>query len=195
MKSLIIIFFLSITLCYSQDLIVTTKKDTITSKVLEIGLENISYKQFHNQEGPTYNIGKDKVYLISFQNGLIDTITNIVSNEKRIVQFGAPYRDEFIRGQKDASEYYKNYKEASTVILVVSLLSPILGLVPAIITSGSPPLDYNLHYPNAELMKQTNYRSGYMTRAQKIKSNKVWKNWGIALGVNVAVYFLVVYDR
>jgi hypothetical protein len=41
------------------------------------------------------------------------------------------------------------------------------------------PQNKNLHYPNPELMKNSEYFFGYTQKARKIKQGKVWLNWGI----------------
>jgi hypothetical protein len=67
------IFFLSILLVFSiavnaQDLI-RTKTDSILSKVVEIGIDEIKYYQFNNLNGPVYVIRKSDVLEIIYENG------------------------------------------------------------------------------------------------------------------------------
>ena len=71
------------------------------------------------------------------------------------------------------------------------MISPLAGLVPAIACSTTTPKDANLGYPNPEFMKNAEYNEGYTKKAKKIKRGKVWKNWGIAFGVNVALVLLL----
>lgn len=93
-------------------------------------------------------------------------------------------------GSLDAKKYYKGYKGAGTSTLIVSIINPILGLAPAIgLTSGTP---LDLMYPNEELMKDQKYRDDYIYTAKKIRSRKVWRNWGVGLAFN-AVVGVVVY--
>jgi hypothetical protein len=97
-----------------------------------------------------------------------------------------------VKGQVDATIYYKGYKGAGTGTLIAGLFSPLLGLIPAIACSSTKPKETNLHYPSAELMKNPDYFRGYTQKARKIKQGKVWMNWGIAFGVNlVAEVFLL----
>ncbi len=96
-----------------------------------------------------------------------------------------------IKGQIDAARHYKRYKGAATGTLLTSLLSPVIGLIPAIICSATNPKIENLGYPNEELFKQAAYYKAYTKKAKKIKQRKVWSNWGIGLGVNLVVILVL----
>ncbi|MEO5571397.1 MAG: hypothetical protein ABIS37_10770 [Bacteroidia bacterium] len=97
----------------------------------------------------------------------------------------------FAKGQLDASRYYRGYKAAGTGTLIISLFSPIAGLIPAIACSSSKPIRENLQYPNVEIMKNTNYYNGYINKAKKIKKRKVLTNWEIGLGVNLITLLII----
>jgi hypothetical protein len=99
-------------------------------------------------------------------------------------------KDMFILGQFDATHYYKGYRGASTGTLVVSLLSPLVGLIPAIACSSTTPKLKNLDYPDSQIFQKIDYQRGYISQSKKIKSKKVWRNWSIALGVNVILVVL-----
>jgi len=99
--------------------------------------------------------------------------------------------DFFVKGQADASRYYKGYRGAGSGTLISSLLIPIVGLIPAIACSSTSPQDANLNYPNSELMKKTDYYNGYTQKAAKIKKSKVWTNFGIGFGVNLAIILIL----
>ena len=144
------------------------------------------YKKFENLEGPNYIISKDAVYRIIFENGTSEIIT---SKEKE--PGWTSNENYFVKGQSDCIAYYSKYKGASTGTLVVSLLSPLVGLVPAVATSLTPPKDRNLDYPSTELFANQDYQNGYRSKAWNIKSRKVWRNWGIALGANVILFAIV----
>lgn len=96
-----------------------------------------------------------------------------------------------IKGQIDAARHYKRYKGAATGTLLTSLLSPVIGLIPAILCSSTYPKIENLGYPNEELFKQAAYYKAYTKKAKKIKQRKVWSNWGIGLGVNLVVILVL----
>lgn len=121
--------------------------------------------------------------MIRYENGTKDIFDN-KSNEAAIAPVLSS--DELFRqGRSDASRYYHGYKGAGTGTLITSLVSPLLGLIPAIATSSANPSNARLNYPNADLMKKSSYYDGYTQKAKSIKRGKVWKNWGIGLGVNI----------
>ena len=88
------------------------------------------------------------------------------------------------KGLSDAQKNYKFYKSAATTTFIVSILSPILGLAPAIGgTSGTPNIITPLNY---DLLKNPDYNKGYEYQAKKLRSKKVWNNWLIGTGINIA---------
>lgn len=54
---------------FGQDVIVKNDKSEIKAKVLEVDETDIKYKQFDFQNGPTYSIGKQEVFMIIYENG------------------------------------------------------------------------------------------------------------------------------
>ncbi|MBU1822452.1 MAG: hypothetical protein KKG00_13210 [Bacteroidetes bacterium] len=93
----------------------------------------------------------------------------------------------YVKGQRDAELHYKKYKGAGTGTLVASILSPLVGLVPAIACSATMPKEVNLGTPQPELLAQEEYYLGYTQKAKKIKSRKVWTNWAIGFGANLVI--------
>lgn len=63
-----------------QDFIITRTGIEITSKVLEITLEEVKYKKFENINGPTYSIGKNEVLIIRYQNGTKSVFEENIKN-------------------------------------------------------------------------------------------------------------------
>lgn len=53
----------------AQDQLILQSAEEIKVKVLEIGLETITYKDFDNLEGPNIKIPKSDVFLIIYENG------------------------------------------------------------------------------------------------------------------------------
>lgn len=177
----LIITFLTINNCFSQDIITKKSGDDIKAKILEVGISEIKYKNFDNQDGPTYSLLKQDILIIRYQNGTKD-----IFNQETFASNSLSNNELYLQGEKDANKYYKGYKSAQTSTLITGIvLSPLIGLVPAIATSSTDPLDSNLNYPNAELMKKTDYYSGYTNNAKKIKTRKVWTSWLVALGIDI----------
>ncbi len=97
----------------------------------------------------------------------------------------------YVRGQIDAERNYIKYKPAGTGTLISSLVSPLIGLVPAIICSANAPQTQNLGYPDENLIKQQEYYLGYTQKAKKVKQRKVWTNWGIGFGANLVAVLII----
>ncbi len=197
MKKTIFTIFASsiftISFCFSQDIITKKSSEDIQAKVLEITTTEIKYKKFDDSNGPTVTILKSDVLMVRYQNGTKDIFNEEKKNE--IVSTQTQSSDNlFTQGQSDASIYYKGYKGAGTGTLVAGLVSPLVGLIPAIACSSTQPQEINLNYPDGNLMKKSDYYNGYTQKSKKIKQGKVWTNWGIAFGVNL-VAVLVLASR
>ena len=53
----------------AQDVIVKKDKTEIQALVIRVDDENIEYKKWNNQSGPTFVISVNKVALIQYRNG------------------------------------------------------------------------------------------------------------------------------
>lgn len=177
-------FLLSTTLCFSQDVLTKKSGDDILAKVLEVTSTEVKYKKFDNQSGPIFTILKSELLMVRYENGTKDLF-----NETKKIESIVPLdRDLFREGQADASKYYKGYKGAGATVMATSLLlSPLVGLIPAALCSTADPKEENLNYPSTDLMKKAEYAEGYNQKAKKIKQGKVWTNWGVAFGINLAL--------
>ena len=177
-------FLLSTTLCFSQDVLTKKSGDDILAKVLEVTSTEVKYKKFDNQSGPIFTILKSELLMVRYENGTKD----LFNETKKIESIVTLDRDLFREGQADASKYYKGYKGAGTTVMATSLLlSPLVGLIPAALCSTADPKEENLNYPSTDLMKKAEYAEGYNQKAKKIKQGKVWTNWGVAFGINLAL--------
>lgn len=58
--------------CYAQDIIITKESRKIETKILEIDLEVVRYKNYSNQNGPTYVIKKSDIASIVYANGDVE---------------------------------------------------------------------------------------------------------------------------
>jgi hypothetical protein len=96
-----------------------------------------------------------------------------------------------VKGQRDAERHYHKYVGAGTGTLFASLLSPLVGLIPAIACSATAPKETNLGYPKPELFAQEEYYNAYTKKAKKIKQRKVWANWAIGFGVNIVALAII----
>ena len=66
--SLLLFIFSGLNILSAQD-IIRTKTDTIQAKVLEIGIDEIKYKDYNYQNGPVIVISKNDVREIIYENG------------------------------------------------------------------------------------------------------------------------------
>jgi len=76
MKSIATVFALTCLLAFgafSQDLIITTNKQSLETKVAEITSQTVKYRLWEHQEGPVYNIDKAEVFMIKYENGRTET--------------------------------------------------------------------------------------------------------------------------
>lgn len=193
---------------FSQDVIVLKNNgERIQAKIIEIGETDVKYKKFDSLDGPVYNVSKADVDMILYVNGTKDefievpdsTPANITNNENTgntgntvktspaiKPEYAAnPSNDDlFKQGQADARRYYRGYHVAvSSTYLVCMIGTPILGLIPAIACSSTTPHGKYLRCPDPELLKNSEYYAGYILKAKRMKSSKVWTSYGVASGI------------
>jgi hypothetical protein len=208
-----ILFIFIFQISFSQDTLQFKNGTKIQVIVKEINPENIKYKKFDNQEGPMITVLKNEVTSIKYANGTIDVLDTVVSQVEtpKIQSVPSPdspqpyynantnpppltkqdYEAMFQQGTSDAKTYYRGYKGAGTGTFFAALLGgPLLGLIPAVACSSTPPSQNSLGYPNYELVKNAEYKAGYNQEAKKIKSKKVWGNFGIGTLVLLALYLV-----
>ena len=211
--------FFSINICFSQDIIFKKNKAFIQAKIIDSNATEIIYKQYFNQNGPTYIIFKSELLKIHYENGKLENYKDYVrppiqnqysvtedkkipaqnneinsNTETKSVPWENKDIDYYYEGVSDAEKYYQDYKGASTFTYIVSAIPGagiIIGLVPSVIFSSTPPPNENLNYPNEKLMTNANYHSGYTMKAFKIKRNKVMKNYG--LGILTGICLLIIF--
>lgn len=196
------LFFLISNACFSQDTMIKLNRDTIHAKILEVGISDVKYKRTDNPDGPLFIIAKSEISTIRYMNGGTDSFEEKPDIVPPVVQQplftnpeGLSPEGLKIKGQKDANKHYDGYIGAGTGTLVTSLLSPLLGLAPAVACASARPKTQNLHYPDPVLMSNYSYKTGYESRSHKIKQKKVWTNWGIGLGVNILVAFALLNNQ
>lgn len=189
-----ILFLLSLQVIQAQDIITKRTGESLKAKVLEITPAEVKYKHIDRLEGPTYTLAKADVLLIQYEDSTQETfdLENTVQQEQEpIKEMLSKGIGLYAQGQQDAVVYYEGYRGARTGTLVTSLLSPLAGLIPAIACSTTTPKEKNLDYPSHELMKNPDYKNGYLQCSRKIKSGKVWSYWGVGLGVNLALALML----
>ncbi|WP_299760712.1 hypothetical protein [uncultured Pontibacter sp.] len=211
MKKFLLTIVSTITLCsalQAQDVITKRTGEKVEAKVLEVSNSEIKYKRFSHQDGPTYILPKSEITVITYEDKTSEVfeLDSQPSPEAmasaKVATPDAPAvvvepalatsgLDMYAKGQVDGKQYYDGYKAAGTGTLIVSLLSPIVGLVPAAISSAVSPKEENWDAPASQLLQDADYKSGYKKSARKKKAGKVWTNWGIGLGVNLVLGLII----
>jgi len=177
---LILAIVVACTTSYAQDILTTRTGEDILGKVIEVNATTIRYRKADAlTTGPVYELAKSDLLMIRYENGTKNIFTGNDAAPQALTD-----AELYAKGKADAAQYYTGYKAAGTGTFITGLLSPLVGLIPAIACSATKPKDANLDYPDASLMKNSEYYRGYTQKAKKIKSGKVWKNWCITLGIN-----------
>jgi hypothetical protein len=177
--------------CRSQsfeDTIYTVNTDTLICHITLVNSDNIFYTDSKNQL--TY-VSKNKVTHFVLNNKNVEVSTLLAMKDSSLT---SPLVNPEIKGRKDALKYYHDYTHAGTGTLVISLLSPLAGLIPAIACASTQPKEQNLNYRDSVLIKQLDYYHSYVQTAHKIKKKKVWTNWGVAFGINLFLA-LTVFNK
>jgi hypothetical protein len=167
--------------------------DEIKAKVIEITDMTILYKKWENLNGPNYNIKKEEVLFIRYENGTKEVIsvsaqptvvlnnstpTNSVSSQNGTIT-NTKSQELIYRGEQDAIAYYRGVNSGKGWVFATCILtSPVVALIPAIACSATPPSDMNLNMPLNEITQNQLYRDSYKRQAHKIKQRKVMSNLG-----------------
>lgn len=181
----------------AQDLVFKKSGEILNVKIVEVRTSEVAYKLEENNEGPIHVFTKASLSKIQYQNGIIDSLLppkkeNISSNQT----VNTHLNDSLSKlARKDALQYYKGYRLAGTGSILTSVASPIVSLIPTIITSSSIPLIKNLNPPNTELMSNVAYIKAYQDQAHQIKKRRVWSNWGVGFGVNFLVFMFITVKQ
>jgi len=176
----------------AQDTLTMRTGENIAVKIIEIGTTEVKYKKLDNLNGPSFSVLKSDLSMIRLENGNKEDFSSIKKNE-----YVKADENLFLKGQNDASLYYKGYKTAGTSTLVATGVLPIygifLGIAPAVLCASAAPQEENLSYPDINLMKNEQYAAGYKQKAKQIKTKKVIGNYvsGIAMqGGWILVFFI-----
>jgi len=63
----------------AQDNIFLKTGDEIQAKILEVGHDEIKYKKFDYQDGPTYTLKKSEIFMVKYKNGSKDIFESVVN--------------------------------------------------------------------------------------------------------------------
>lgn len=199
MKKLLFISLLITNVVLAQDVIQQKSGESVKAKVKEISKTEVKYLKFDNLEGPIYILPLSDIDFIKYENGKIENYTQVepqreavkVTDEVFYVKDASPKiiektdgKESYVQGQEDAATYYRRHKAAAGWTCATTILfSPLIGFIPAVATSLTPPKIYNLNAPNVEKLKIPEYSRGYNDFAKKRKRQRVWLNFGIGTAI------------
>ena len=175
--------------CFSQDVITKSDGEEVKAKVLEVTQSEIKYKKFDNPSGPTFTILKKEVFMIRYENGSKDVFN---SDKESKISNEDVNNEMFEKGKRDAQLQYKGKNSGAIWTGAAAAFTlPILGLIPALITTNAEPQVENLGVRDQQLFKNTDYKAGYIEAAHKKKKRRVWSGFGIGSAVFVATIFIL----
>lgn len=192
---------------FAQDVLYKINGNNLIVNITDADEYRVKFTLYDDVDDTEYSIGTDKLVRILYADGtrvnfdnerVRDADVRIQTKsdgESSAVNSGAGGSEEmsmFAKGRRDGEIYYTQHVGAGTGTLFASLLSPLVGLIPAAATSSAMPKEMNLGYPDRELFKNSDYRAGYEQAAHQKKREKVWNNWWVGFGVNLAVLLLFV---
>jgi hypothetical protein len=191
----------------APDIITFTSGEDIQAKVIEVNKTYIIYKLFNSLNDTTLTIPKSKVLIISYANGTKDVLykQNTVENEvienenvkpptelksditEKVKLSQAELR---MKGTKDSKASYTGLRSGAGLTAVTSLvLTPIVGLIPAVACASSTPRERNLNYDHTELKEDPDYNKAYVRQAHRTKAIKVLAGYLIGS----AAWFVLIF--
>ena len=200
---ILLVFGLSTGTHAQEDIIILKNYDELVTKVIEVSDSVISYKKMRRNRPSqiVYTVPKSSVLMIKYKGKhkvYMDDSKTFKAPEAQTVATKS-YDNPSVnnntstlsmseQGRQDAINYYEGYKGAKAGTLLVSgLANPVLGLIPAIVCSKTPPKEERLLTPRPELLKNTTYYSAYLDEASAIKRRKTWAGYGIGSVIYVAI--------
>jgi len=164
----------------SQDIITLKNGDEIKCKVSEINTTEVKYKR--SDSSPLIVINKSEIFMIKYEDGTKDTFKE-----------SAPTEDMFTKGRNDAEKYYKGKKSGAGGTLITSFIGgALIGLIPAIACSTTPPKAENLALPDKSLESNDSYMRGYTEKAHKIKRGRVWTSYAVGAILGLVTYLALI---
>jgi hypothetical protein len=118
MKKLIslLLLLIAINICFSQDIITKRNKAFIQAKILDSNATEIIYKQYFNQDGPTYVILKADLLKIHYESGKFENYKDYVAPtvQNIIVINKVEKTDSINENIESPNEYNNNNNKAET---------------------------------------------------------------------------------
>ncbi|MCU0445157.1 MAG: hypothetical protein MUE85_09575 [Microscillaceae bacterium] len=194
---------------FAQDIIVETNGNEIMAKVIKVTQTEVEFKTWNTGDEKIHTITRNGIQKIKYQDGYVlnndpkstVTITPPSTTTTTGIEVGDPNikpanrfgnNELYQKGFADAGNYYSGYQGAGTATIVLTVLSGgIVGLIPAVACSTTPPKLKNLGIPPSNYSQSEQYIAGYTAAAKKIKSRKVWQNYGTGIGILLGLGILL----
>lgn len=190
MKKIILVLataFISISYSFAQDIITKKNGDDVKSKIIEVTTNEVKYKMLENPDGPTFTILKSDILMIRYSNGAKD-----VFNELEKPNSSDGNIDLCDKGKADSRAFYRGQGSGSGWTVATTILfSPLIGLIPAAISSSSEPSMEDLNYPDNKLMKKSEYANCYIQQAHQKKKSKIWSSYGVSSAIWLGLMLLL----
>src|ERR1035437_7416600 len=78
--------FASLTFIHAQDTIIKRNEEKIIAKIIEVNQNDIKYKRFDYQDGPTFTVVKWELKYIVYGNGVKESFENYSAPLNKVVQ-------------------------------------------------------------------------------------------------------------
>ena len=194
---MLILLTCSLNIIKAQDTLSMKSGEYILVKVIEVSTAEVKYKKLDNLNGPVFSMLKSDLLMIKYENGTKEDFSSV----KKIEEYNLIEVDPYILGKDDAQRFYKGYRPAKFVTVILSIL-PIVGIANSGVFLGllAPPIgfsiaanskipkDENLNYPNISFMRNELYANSYRQEAKKIKNRKIWNSLGGGLLGSILFY-------
>ncbi|WP_022825182.1 hypothetical protein [Hymenobacter norwichensis] len=172
---------------HAQDVILQTNGEELPGKVLTITPDSIAYLSSEAGRFDTLHIAASSVFLIRYANGTKEVITKSMATP---TEQPMSKEEAYAKGRLDARKYYRApgaFWGTYSATVLTGYGGPIVGVVVA----ASKPKPRNFIAPEAKLLQDPNYVSGYQRQAQNRKIGSAAGGFGAGVGT-LAVFVTVV---
>lgn len=188
LKVLIYAFYIfNFNIILAQDIIKKNDGEILQVKILATSKTEITFIiQTSEKKDSVASIDKHLCYSIQKQGQSEEVLFEKVKVLPKIITQEDSLKACY-EGKDDAKQYYQKYKRPGTLVLLTSLFSPIIGLIPAVISTSTRVKEENKFYPDLIGTKINPYYKAYSKEAKRIKVKVVWRNWTFGFLTNVVV--------
>lgn len=157
---------------YGQDTIfLKSSSSFIEAKIIEVNSSNLKYKKHSNIDGPTYTISKNDISKVHYQNGDIETYTDVIT-KTNIANIQRQTTQELIPGSRVFIKYIptENADNINGNDATYMLTSHIIGKTSCVVVYSIDEADFVIELRVIE--KSLGYRRAKIT-LKHILSNKI----------------------